>query len=65
MVVSVLAVAGLAESLGDAQQAARLYSKEVEHSEDNLALLRKAMELPQFSRNALLRSLTQEEPHAI
>ena len=65
VVVSVLAVAGLAESLGDAQQAARLYSKEVEHSEDNLALLRKAMDLPQFSRNALLRSLTQEEPHAI
>ena len=52
--VSILTVAGLAKTMGGVQQAARLYSKEVEHSEDNLALLRKAMDLPQFSRNELL-----------
>ena len=56
-VVSILTVAGLAKTMGGVQQAARLYSKEVEHSEDNLALLRKAMDLPQFSRNELLRLL--------
>ena len=65
VVVSVLAVASLTENLGDVQLAARLYSKEVEHSESNLDLLRKAMDLPQFSRNALLNQLTQEVPHAI
>lgn len=55
-VISVLAVASLSRSLG-IQEAARLYSKEVEHSEENMILLRKAMDLPQFSRNALLELL--------
>ena len=54
-VLSVLTVAGLTRTMGDVQLAARLYSKEVEHSADNLALLRRAMDLPQFSRNELLR----------
>ena len=62
-VLSVLTVAGLTRTMGDVQLAARLYSKEVEHSEDNLALLRKAMDLPHFSRNELLKLL--EVPHAI
>ena len=56
-VVSVLAVAALAAATGDLQSAARLYSKEVEHSEENMALLRKAMDEPQFGRSALLKLL--------
>ena len=63
VIVSVLTVAGLSRTMGDLVSAARLYSKEVEHSADNLALLRKAMDLPQFSRNELLRLL--EVPHAV
>ena len=62
-VVSVLCIAGLNKTTGDLKEAARLYAKEVEHSEENLFLLRKAMELPQFSRNRLLAIL--EVPHAI
>jgi len=62
-VLSVLTVAGLTRTMGDVQLAARLYSKEVEHSADNLALLRRAMDLPHFSRNELLKLL--EVPHAI
>lgn len=63
VVVSVLTVAGLTRTMSDVQAAARLYSKEVEHNAGNLSLLRKAMDLPQFSRNELLRLL--EVPHAI
>lgn len=56
-VVSVLAVSGLARTMGSISEAARLYAKEVEHSDENLALLRKAMDLPHFSREQLLRLL--------
>ncbi len=52
--VSVITVASMAKDLGDVQAAARLFSKEVEHSEENLALLRRAMELPHFSLAHLL-----------
>lgn len=62
-VVSVLTVASLASVTGDVIESARLYSKEVEHSDDNMNLLRHAMELPQFSRTELLKLL--EVPHAI
>lgn len=62
-VVSVLAVAALRRTMGDVTRAARLYSKEVEHSEENMDLLRRSMELPYFTRNQLLRIL--EVPHAI
>ncbi len=58
--VSCLAVAGLP---GSFQDAARLYAKEVEHSEENMSLLRGAMDLPVFARNEILRQL--EVPHAI
>lgn len=63
VVVSVLTVSGLARTMGSIPDAARLYAKEVEHSEENLSLLRKAMELPHFSRQRLLRLL--EVNHAI
>ena len=63
VVVSVLSVASLAGTTTDLKDAARLYSKEVEHSDDNMALLHKAMDLPQFGRNELLKLL--EVPHAI
>lgn len=53
-VVSVVTAAAMTAALGDVQQAARLYSKEIEHSDDNLALLRRAMELPHFSLRQLL-----------
>lgn len=56
-VVSVLTVSGLARTIGSVTEAARLYAKEVEHSEENLTLLRKAMELPHFSKERLLRLL--------
>ena len=56
-VISVLTVAALVKPIGSIQEAARLYSKEVEHSEDNLTLLRRAMELPAFSRDQLLKLL--------
>lgn len=62
-VVSVLTVCALAKELGDFTQAARLYSKEVEHADDNLALLRRAMELPAFSRPELTKLL--EVHHAV
>lgn len=62
-VVSVLAISGLARTMGDLTEAARLYTKNVEHSEENLALLRQAMELPPFSREQLLRIL--EVSHAV
>ena len=62
-VVSVLAVAGLSRTMGDVQAAARLFSKEVEHNAENLALLKRAMDLPQFGRKELLKLL--EVPHAI
>lgn len=62
-VVSVLTVAGLAKSAGSLTEAARLYSKEVEHSEENVALLKDAMELPMFCLNELLKLL--EVRHAI
>lgn len=57
VVVSVLSVASLAKVTKNLEQAARLYSKEVEHSQYNLALLRGAMALPQFGRNELLKLL--------
>lgn len=56
-VASCLAAAGLAGPAGSFKEAARLYSKEVEHSEENMALLRSAMDLDMFSRNTLLRSI--------
>lgn len=65
IVVSVLTVAALARTTGDVELAARLYSKEVEHSEENLRLLRRAMELPQFTLNQLLRLTRKEDIHAI
>lgn len=63
VVISVLAVSGLARTMGSVKEAARLYGKEVEHSEENLSLLRKAMDLPCFSRERLLMLL--EVKHAI
>lgn len=62
-VVSVLTAAGLAKYAGGIEQAARLYSKEVEHSEENMALLCNAMELPVFALPELLKLL--EVSHAI
>lgn len=62
-VVSVLTIAGLARTMGSVMEAARLYSKEIEHCEPNLTKLRKAMDLPHFERDQLLRIL--EVPHAI
>jgi len=62
-VVSVLTIAGLCKPIGDLNEAARLYSKEVEHSEENMILLRKAMELPAFSLDELLKLL--EVSHAV
>lgn len=60
VVVSVLAVSGLARTMGSVKEAARLYGKEVEHNDDNLKLLRRAMDLPQFSKERLLRLLELE-----
>lgn len=57
-VISCLAAAGLP---GPFREAARLYSKEVEHSAENMALLRGAMDLPVFARNEILSLL--EVPH--
>ena len=62
-IISVLCIAGLGKIVGDLKVAARLYAKEVEHSEANLHLLRKAMELPPFSRDRILAIL--EVPHAV
>jgi len=62
-VVSVLTVCGLAKELGSFPEAARLYSKEIEHSEDNLAVLRKAMDFPCFQMRELLKLL--EVRHAV
>ena len=61
--VSVLSIASLGKTMGSIQEAARLYSKEVEHAEPNLTLLRRAMDLPPFTRNQLLKLL--EVPHAV
>ena len=60
--VSVLTVCGLARS-ADFKESARLYAKELEHSQDNLSALRRAMELPQFSLRQLLKLL--EGSHAV
>lgn len=60
-VVSVLTVSALTSPAGSWTEAARLYSKEVEHSEDNLTLLRRQMDRISLSR--LLRIL--EGSHAI
>ena len=62
-VVSVLTICGLAGKTGDLQGAARLYSKEMEHAEINTNALRKAMDLPCFSKTELLKLL--EVPHAV
>lgn len=62
-VISVLTISGLCKPIGDLTQAARLYSKEVEHSEENMMLLRKAMDLPMFSLRELLKLL--EVHHAV
>ena len=62
-VVSVLCIAGLGKTMGDLKEAARMYAKEVEHCEENIVMLRKATELPQFSRDRLLAIL--EVPHAV
>ena len=63
VVVSVLTVSGLTKILGSCTDAARLFSKEIEHAESNLALLRAAMELPMFDLAHLLAIL--EVPHAV
>ncbi len=60
-VVSVLAVSALASPAGGLQLAASLYSKEVEHSEENLMLLRRRMDRVPLSR--LLQCL--EVSHAV
>lgn len=60
-VVSILTVSALSHSVGSELEAARLYSKEVEHSEDNLILLRRRMD--RISLRRLLRCL--EGSHAI
>ena len=62
-VVSCLAAAGLAGPAGGFREAARLFSKEVEHDEENMALLRQAMDLDAFSKEKLLKLL--EVSHAI
>lgn len=62
-VISVLTIAGLRKPMGSLMQAARYYSKEVEHCEENVAMLRNAMELPFFCYSELLKLL--EVPHAI
>ena len=62
-VVSTLSIASLGKTMGDLKAAARLYSKEVEHAGENMALLRRAMDLPYFSRDQLLHIL--EVHHAI
>ncbi len=60
-VVSVLTVSALTSPAGNWTEAARLYSKEIEHSEENLTLLRRRMDRTSLRR--LLRSL--EASHAI
>ncbi|MBQ9968637.1 MAG: flagellin lysine-N-methylase [Oscillospiraceae bacterium] len=62
-VVSVLTISGLCKPIGSLTEAARLYSKEVEHSQENMTLLRNAMELPMFSLGELLKLL--EVHHAV
>lgn len=62
----VLTVAALTPLCGGVVEAARCFSKEVEHSAENLALLRVAMEGAEFSLSALLTWLPyQEGSHAI
>lgn len=63
LVTAVLAVAGLSNVCGCLIEAARLFSKEVEHSEENRAAFRRAMDGPDFSLQAILSRL--EVPHAI
>lgn len=62
-VISVLAVASLGKICGDLSHAAQLFSKEIEHSQHNLQLLRLAMDLPQFNPDQLLKLL--EVSHAV
>lgn len=63
LVTAVLAVSALAGPCGSLFEAARFFSKEVEHSEENRAAFRQAMELPDFTLPAILACL--EVPHAI
>lgn len=65
IVLSVLTVAALGNTIGDLCQAARLYSKEIEHNQENLKRLRTAMELPTFTREQLLTLTAKEHSHAI
>lgn len=65
IVLSVLAVAALSKSTVDITLAARLYSKEVEHSQDNLNQLYEAMDLPAFTPEQLLKLTQKETSHAI
>ena len=60
-VVSVMAVSTLSGPAGGLRPAASLYSKEVEHSEENLSLLRRRMD--RVSLNRLLQCL--EVSHAV
>lgn len=60
-VVSVLTVSALSVPVGSTQEAARMYSKEIEHSEENMTLLRRRMD--RISLRRLLRCL--EDSHAI
>ena len=62
-VISVLTIAGLCKPAKDITEAARMYSKEVEHSDENMALLRKTMDHPMFSLTELLKLL--EVRHAV
>ena len=62
-VISILAVASLGKITGDLCHTAQLFSKETEHSQHNLQLLRLAMDLPQFNRNEILKLL--EVSHAV
>lgn len=61
--VGVLTVCAISHCAGGFKEAARIYTKEVEHSQDNLELLYRAMELPYFSLQQLLSLL--EVPYAV
>jgi len=53
--VSVMTVAAMAKTMGSLPQAVCLFSKEIEHSEENVRLFKQAMDLPCFSLPELLK----------
>lgn len=63
LTAAVLAVSALTPVCGTVVEAARFFSKEVEHSEENRAAFLRAMDGPEFTAAALLAQL--EVPHAI